>query len=610
MINLLENGIVNTTEVSLEEEELISLIYRFASKKDEWFNLLLSLSNCISLTEGLNESHPYKDLATRIMAHLKNAIKISSQLNTCSRHEQAQSVLDHIPMGAAIINETGRIIELNQEAKTFFESSPDWQMEQGYLSATHLRLNIELMPLADPEYLSVIGLPLESMQHPPSTSSKKKTNNGIQLLHITALPTGQKDTCINQHYYLCFKSHHNEAINAELLKSRYQLTDTEALVVVTLFSEISSRKTASKLKLKEATIRGHLSSIYEKAGVKRKPELIRKIMLHSLFSTNTRHDIGLVTSTPQALRLKLPFIYLRDGRRLSYLDHRPDTGKASKPSSAEDKTVVILHNMMGSAKELPHSAHPLINTHNVRIIVPERPGYGDSDPHPKRTHKTWAHDLKELLDSLNIDKVMLIAHSIGGVYALALTEFLPDRIERVAMVNAMPRISDITVNKEVPSLVTAVIRSLRYAPFLIEPILKMAVGKDIEHFYEQQLNYIRPSQEGRAADINLLKTPAYKQYAIANLKQSAKQGVAIWANELKLSFAELPFSLSQCQIPFQFWHGEHDDVIPIEAAQNLAKDLNTQSFTRMHCETHFLFARHFNEVLEQLLLVPSETSTH
>jgi DNA-binding CsgD family transcriptional regulator len=71
-------------------------------------------------------------------------------------------------------------------------------------------------------------------------------------------------------------------INAEKLKLDYQLTETEALVIVTLLEEVTSSKNEKKLKLKEATIRGHLTNIYSKMDVSRKPELIRKIMLKCL----------------------------------------------------------------------------------------------------------------------------------------------------------------------------------------------------------------------------------------------------------------------------------------------------------------------------------------
>ena len=80
----------------------------------------------------------------------------------------------------------------------------------------------------------------------------------------------------------------------------------------------------------------------------------------------------------------------------------------------------------------------------------------------------------------------------------------------------------------------------------------MAIGKDIEDFYEQQLTYIRPTVEGRAADINLLSRRNYRDYSVLNLKQSVKQGVATWADELKLSFSEWNFEVTNKTMEYQF----------------------------------------------------------
>ena len=53
MISMLKNNINSATAPELEsaqeqadEANLIHWIYRFAGKKDEWLNLLLSLSKC------------------------------------------------------------------------------------------------------------------------------------------------------------------------------------------------------------------------------------------------------------------------------------------------------------------------------------------------------------------------------------------------------------------------------------------------------------------------------------------------------------------------------------------------------------------------------------
>lgn len=622
MISLLKNNITQDSQgfdlledqtAQTDEAQLIHLIYRFAGKKDEWFNLLLSLSNCISIYESLPDGHPYQGLSKRLLSHLKNAIKISGRLNTGAYTLLNSNTLNQLPVPAGIMDKHGRIIEINQQALNIINQLPQWSIQNQILSLSHLNLGSEVSKLIHSED-NFCALPLfyEDALDTIEVEFDDRAITRRNSFYLTQILNEEDAT--QPYIYFCLNGKKSSFINTETLRSNYQLTETEALVVLTLIEEVTSSKTAKKLKLKEATIRGHLTNIYSKTGVSRKPELIRKVMLKCLSQATQNNQffsdspVQAIKETQQSLthfhsekinKHLLKNFTLRDDRNLSYLD-------ISDPKHSEISTVIIvLHNMMGSAFELPQSINALLQENKLRIIVPERPGYGDSSKHKNRTHESFCQDMLELLNHLEIDKVRVIAHSIGGSYALAMAEFMPDRIERIAMVNAITRLEDMLKSKPVPVLISAVHQSLRFAPFLIEPILKMAVGKDIEHFYSQQLNYMRPTKEGRSADINLLSQPEFRHYSIKNLKQSAKQGFQIWSEELKLSFSEWPFEVANKKMEYQFWHGDEDDVISVHAAIRLAKELNTRSFFRLKYETHYLFQRHIKEVIQELIL-PSQ----
>lgn len=618
MISLLKNNIseekhgveqLEDQATQADEAHLIHLIYRFAGKKDEWFNLLLSLSNCISIYESLPEGHPYQGVSERLLSHLKNAIKISGRLNSGAYTLLNNNALDQLPIAAGIMDLNGRLVEINQRAINIIQQLPQWTIKDQKLSLEHINLEKEISRLIHSEN-NFCSIPLfyEDAVNRVKITFEHNDFSDIKRLYLSQIPNPEMPS--RPYIYFCFNSRKASFIDIEMLKLEYQLTETEALVVATLIEEASSSKTAKRLKLKEATIRGHLTNIYSKLGVSRKPELIRKVMLKCLskatqntyfFQTNDNHSSLLlnnnITSITEARKsYSTKSCALNDGRQLSYLE-------ISNISDIEKgDTVVILHNMMGSAFELPSSVNALMKEHKLRIIIPERPGYGDSCSHENRTHESFCLDMLQLFDQLEIAKVKVIAHSIGGAYALAMAEFIPERIERIAMVNAITRLEDMLQSKPVPVLISAVHQSLRFAPFLIDPILKMAVGKDIEHFYSQQLNYMRPTKEGRAADINLLSQPEFRQYCLKNMKQSAKQGIKIWSEELKLSFSSWPFEVTNKSMEYQFWHGDEDDVISVHAAIRLAKDLNTQSFFRLKYETHYLFSRHINEVIEELIM--------
>src|SRR6516165_9000490 len=83
----------------------------------------------------------------------------------------------------------------------------------------------------------------------------------------------------------------------------------------------------------------------------------------------------------------------RDARRLSYAQYGDPDGFA------------ILNAYGGLACRLDvAAAAPTAELCGVRLISPDRPGVGRSDPQPGRTVLDWARDVTELLDRLDVDR--------------------------------------------------------------------------------------------------------------------------------------------------------------------------------------------------------------
>ncbi|KAI7906599.1 Alpha/Beta hydrolase protein [Cokeromyces recurvatus] len=68
--------------------------------------------------------------------------------------------------------------------------------------------------------------------------------------------------------------------------------------------------------------------------------------------------------------------------------------------------------------------------YNIRMIWPERPGYGLSQPISSQRIRAldWAHVVIQLANHLKIDKFSIIAQSVGTVFALAVAYRYPERV--------------------------------------------------------------------------------------------------------------------------------------------------------------------------------------
>jgi pimeloyl-ACP methyl ester carboxylesterase len=116
-------------------------------------------------------------------------------------------------------------------------------------------------------------------------------------------------------------------------------------------------------------------------------------------------------------------VRLPDGRRVTYADHGDPAGP----------TVLSCHGTPECRLVDPRAVE-LAERMRYRLVVPDRPGFGQSDPKPGRTLLDWPTDAAGLLDALAVGTFAVVGGSGGGPYAVACGVVLGDRVSRVALV--------------------------------------------------------------------------------------------------------------------------------------------------------------------------------
>jgi pimeloyl-ACP methyl ester carboxylesterase len=94
----------------------------------------------------------------------------------------------------------------------------------------------------------------------------------------------------------------------------------------------------------------------------------------------------------------------------------------------EGPPLLLLHGLGGLAQEVMAPLTPLAG--RFRLIAPDRPGYGYSDPLPAAAMRPagQAAWIAALLDRLGIGRAGIVAHSLGAAPALALALDRPERV--------------------------------------------------------------------------------------------------------------------------------------------------------------------------------------
>jgi pimeloyl-ACP methyl ester carboxylesterase len=115
-------------------------------------------------------------------------------------------------------------------------------------------------------------------------------------------------------------------------------------------------------------------------------------------------------------------VRLPDGRTLSY-------GEWGAP---DGPLVFGFHG--GGLSRLAHYGDEAPTRAGVRLVMPDRPGFGRSDAQPERTLLDWPRDVAELATSLGAARFAVFGASAGGPAALACGFLLPERVAAVGVV--------------------------------------------------------------------------------------------------------------------------------------------------------------------------------
>lgn len=126
----------------------------------------------------------------------------------------------------------------------------------------------------------------------------------------------------------------------------------------------------------------------------------------------------------------LPLTIEGENVRMAYMDVPPS-------SAGNGRTIVLMHgkNFYGSYWENTIKA---LTAAGYRVIVPDQIGFGKSaKPDIHYSFDLLAANTANLLDSLQIEKVAVLGHSMGGMLAVRFARNYPERTTHLVLENAI-----------------------------------------------------------------------------------------------------------------------------------------------------------------------------
>jgi pimeloyl-ACP methyl ester carboxylesterase len=75
---------------------------------------------------------------------------------------------------------------------------------------------------------------------------------------------------------------------------------------------------------------------------------------------------------------------------------------------------------------------------DYQLLIPDLPGFGKSEAHPKISIAAMAEAIYAILQAEKIEKVAWIGHSMGGYVGLAFSELYPDQLSGLCLFHSHP----------------------------------------------------------------------------------------------------------------------------------------------------------------------------
>ncbi len=283
-------------------------------------------------------------------------------------------------------------------------------------------------------------------------------------------------------------------------------------------------------------------------------------------------------------------IQLKDGRTLAFAGYGDPQGRP------------VLH-FHGTPSSRLEGSLPLVDESatrlGIRLLIPDRPGMGDSDFQPGRTLLDWPADMLELADALGLERFAVVGLSGGGPYAAACAYRIPQRLTTAGIVSGVSPLN-------VPHVFEGMDRSDRQmfglagrAPWLLRLVLWYTAH---ELCRNPDRALARMAVELSAPDRAVLAEGDIKEAFIRTSLEAFRHGTrgATW--DCVLFAHPWGFRPQDIRMPVYLWHGEADTTCPIAMGRYMAGAIPDCNAHLIPQEGHYsLIARHYEEVLTALV---------
>ena len=512
-----------------------------------------------------------------------------------------ERVMDRLPLGMAIVNAQGRTISANRAMLALAQSGAGLALQAGHLVSTPPDVLASAIVRVLDRQQDHACLRLDHPSRAPSAPSEAAAPaQAEQGLSIWVSRLGQ--VAGQSRAMVLAASPGSRALSEDGLCAFFSLSPAEARLTQQLALGQSMEDAATALGISHNTAKTQLKKVFAKVGVKRQPELLQAIYASPLWldmgpqnrrlqprraalQASLANDCAL----PEGSGMRLP-----DGRWMAWSDSGDPQGWP----------VLLCHGFLHGQ----HDRHPddsILRRLGIRLLIPDRPGCGDSDAAPNGSVSQWPQDVAHMLDHLGIGHFGLVSWSMGTPYALAVAQHFGARVHAMGLVSPVTPVRttyDLRLYSGQGRMVLLVaLHTPRLLPVLMEVLVK-GIQRDVYGFLEEIIGKSPISEK------TLFESPGYRQRRAAVLLKLAGRGATLVAHESIKAVHGWKVQAPPPGLPSKIWHGDTDPEVHWHGVQALAKALGGMDLQIVPGAGHHLLLCHWQAVFEGLNALRRQTA--
>jgi pimeloyl-ACP methyl ester carboxylesterase len=225
----------------------------------------------------------------------------------------------------------------------------------------------------------------------------------------------------------------------------------------------------------------------------------------------------------------------------------------------------------------------------VRVITPERPGFGLSTRSAPRVLTDWPRDVEALADHLELPTFHLLGVSGGGPHALVCAALIPKRLRSVKVVVSFGPLD----TPEATANMDPVLRRLWLSGPWFQRLVSRLTGFAARFLPDSALI---PTRDEHA--MRFFSQPEIRDAFMREIREAVRDGGRAMADEVAMLSHDWGFKLSDISIPVRLWAGETDRNCPIGMTRRLISQIPDVDATIFPGEGHMCAFERLDQLFE------------